>query len=45
MIYGIGLGIIPFASKTTNVTGMLVPTIIPNKTKLSFLSILHQKSG
>jgi hypothetical protein len=33
MIYGIGLGRTPFASKITNVTGMLVPTKIPHKTK------------
>ncbi len=44
MIYGNGLSMIPFASKITIVRGMLTPTRIPNKTKPSFLSIIHQKS-
>jgi len=35
---------IPFAAKITNVTATQPPIQIPAKTKLSFLSIIHQKS-
>ena len=33
----------PFEIRNINVTGMPVPTKIPVKTKISLLSIIHQK--
>ncbi len=35
---------IPLAAKTTSVTAKQPPIQIPANTKLSFLSIIHQKS-
>ena len=40
---GIGLSMNPFAIKAVNITGMLVPTKIPVKTKRSLFSIEYEK--
>ena len=42
-IYPNGVLMIPFATKTINVTGMLTASKIPTKTKLSLLSMVHQR--
>jgi hypothetical protein len=41
--YRMGLLMIPFAIRTTHVTGTLTPTKIPIKNKASLLSIIPQK--
>ena len=45
MNYGIGLSMIPFASKFTHITGMLIPVKIIVKTKPSRLFIILKLSS